>query len=703
MHHCVETTRLCLINSPLQTTGQDLSFITSELLSRPPFPFLRVIIKLFIADLGFAEGLYTDQELDLDVDLSRKDKISFLVKVTSCVAIVTGERHDVFCAPNRILSGHDVPATHGFLRAMTRACKAPLGRSKEAAEKVLQDGETALYRRGVKTRNAIVKLQALYRGTLSRTQNKACSKAESPAPARGDTTDAVPISIDISDDELSDKDDEHEVSRTTNVDKDEAMPTLSSPAPSGRLPPIDSTQLPFLAESTMQEDTIKPDIEAGVSTCGFTADPQEPTNPGGPKIPQEDDEPEPAPVTTSLPVASPSELYVGLDGKKKVAKKGKKTPTITSTTKTNDVPKQSTTSSDKNDKRKPKEPQHQNLTTPKAQSKSKPAESSTVSNSKKKSTPRIIPKTRSCNRNTSDACTSVELDCVEQAKDVTELHEKQLQHKEAVERFTKAEASLKTRLHKAKQKEEELTKKASELEEREERVSRVANNLRRQQHLLKQREDAIVLKLDRHHGGQNAAATSRLDQVSAIDNNSDTEIKGLRRKLFRSERRVQKREEQIRVLVRRLRKALRALNSQRDASTAGTLAVEDREPAERATSVDTGTEVLDPKTSIKQPQTSVVKSKRADKEKAKPTTTPTGTTSKAQTISDAGENDCKPADRMEKKNESSCKDNGNSGSAQSGKKSVSFSSEVRVVVERPQPMDTSTRSPKVDIRAKPLS
>jgi len=282
MHQSVETTRLCLINSPLQTTGQDLSFITTELLSRPPFPFLRVIIKLFITDLGFAEGLYTEQELDLDNDLSRKSKISFLVKILSCVALVTGERHDIFLAPGRILSGHDVSGTHGFLRAMTRACKAPLSRSKEAAEKVLQDGETALYRRGVRTRTAIVKLQALYRGRLSRTQNNACStcKAESPAPARGDSRDAVPISIDISDDELSESDGENDdVTCTRNVDKNEADPALSPP--SRRLPPIDSTQPPFLAGSIMQEDTDKPDIDADVSTSGFKVDPQEPRkNPG---------------------------------------------------------------------------------------------------------------------------------------------------------------------------------------------------------------------------------------------------------------------------------------------------------------------------------------------------------------------------------------------------------------------------------------
>lgn len=584
----METTRLCLINSPLQAVvGQDLSFITTELLARPPFPFLRAIIKLFVVDLSFAHGLYKDQELDLDVELSRKEKISFLVKILSCVAIVTGERHDILVSPARVLSGHDVLATHAFLLSLARAGRQPLEQSKEAAEKVLLDGETALYRRAVRTRNAFVKVQALYRGRLSRKRN---DEGGSPVAAEGieytskPTVAAVPMSMDISENELSDDDDERDAADVSMPAEDCDDGPASSASLSamnveedvkGKLEtiePISPLELNLSVEpEALKVDGPEPQADAPISAID-------------PPLPPESDEPKPIetkaaepklPVDPPLPaVEPPAKFYVGLDGKKQVAKKES---SITRSRLPGEVSKQIAIVAEcrtlaPDEKPKTTAPQHQEMTKP-----NRPAAP------KKQSIPRIKPTARAHKK--SDACTSVELDSIENARDMTELHNKQLQHREAVEKFNKAEANLKARVHKTKEKEEDLKRKEEELKERKERVTRVADNLRRQQHLLRQKEDASALKLNRQQQG--SGATARLD-YSVTDSTSAAEIKGLRRKLFRSDRRVQKREEQIRALVKRLRK-LKGLQRSQDTCTCScsTAAGDVGKLTERANNVDT--------------------------------------------------------------------------------------------------------------------
>ena len=159
-----ETTRLCLQDA-LQGTGQDAGFITAALLQRPTFPFLRAIVALFCQHLSFAQGLYDANA----VPTSRKEKIAFLVKILGVVSILTGERFGIYISPASVLSGQDVEATHTFLRALaSRASKVSPEESREAAAQVLAIGETTLYRQGVKTRNTIVSIQAVWRGRLVR-------------------------------------------------------------------------------------------------------------------------------------------------------------------------------------------------------------------------------------------------------------------------------------------------------------------------------------------------------------------------------------------------------------------------------------------------------------------------------------------------------------------------------------------------------
>ena len=137
---------------------------------------------------------------------------------------------------------------------------------------------------------------------------------------------------------------------------------------------------------------------------------------------------------------------------------------------------------------------------------------------------------------------------------MSELYVKQLKHREAVEVFRKAEVSLKVRVHRTTEKESELKRKEAEIKEREERITRVAENLRKQQHLLRQQQDAIKADTASSNGRGSITATAKANEESKppIDPSIAAEIKGLRRKLFRSERRVQKRDDIIRSLCKRL-------------------------------------------------------------------------------------------------------------------------------------------------------
>ena len=236
-----------------------------------------------------------------------------------------------------------------------------------------------------------------------------------------------------------------------------------------------------------------------------------------------------------------TKVYVGLDGKKKVAAKDDKTSEVG----TDGSSSSSVDAKDTAESTSSRVPQHQ-------QAASDPTEPR-----KKPSLPkRSVPTARIRNarpRAKVDAYTSVALDNDELMRDMSELYVKQLKHREAVEVFRKAEANLKVRVHRTTEKESELKRKEAEIKEREERVTRVAENLRKQQHLLRQQQDAIKADTASSIGRGSIAATAKANEESKppIDPSIAAEIKGLRRKLFRSERKVQKRDDIIRSLCRR--------------------------------------------------------------------------------------------------------------------------------------------------------
>ena len=246
-------------------------------------------------------------------------------------------------------------------------------------------------------------------------------------------------------------------------------------------------------------------------------------------------------------ISSPTKVYVGLDGKMKVAAKEEKTTIAASAS--------SSSSSSANMDETPSVPQHDQIPEGKTPLQQQPH----ASKEKKLSLPKRPMPTRirsNRSRQTADACTSCELDSVAMMRDMSDLHVKQLQHRESVEVFRRAEVNLKARVQRTTEKELELKRKEAELKDREDRVTRVAESLRKQQHTLKQKEDALKAHQanGRKFGSAFDASTGKANDEPkpAIDPSIVAEIKGLKRKLFRSERRVQRREDQIRALFKRL-------------------------------------------------------------------------------------------------------------------------------------------------------
>lgn len=168
----VEKTKSCLTESLKCIQGIPQDFLSNESLSRPPFKFIHNLVKLFVEQLNFADGLYDTDELENIETFSRQQKIRFIFKALVCVSLITNERVDLFVSPAKILSGQDVGSTHLFLQCLSKAVSVAPEVSRIKATEVIETGVNVIYKQSVKTRSTIVRIQANFRGRLTRLRLK---------------------------------------------------------------------------------------------------------------------------------------------------------------------------------------------------------------------------------------------------------------------------------------------------------------------------------------------------------------------------------------------------------------------------------------------------------------------------------------------------------------------------------------------------
>ncbi len=152
-------------------------FISTDHLLRPSFSFIHTIIKVYNQKFSFAKTLYDDERHILTTDdpqsLSRQEKIKFLFKIFLCVSLLMKERIDIFVSPAKVLSGQDVHLTLIFLQCLAKAVETiSLDMSMKVANEIVKkknnEGVNVAYKKSIKTRCMIVRIQAIYRGSVIR-------------------------------------------------------------------------------------------------------------------------------------------------------------------------------------------------------------------------------------------------------------------------------------------------------------------------------------------------------------------------------------------------------------------------------------------------------------------------------------------------------------------------------------------------------
>ena len=86
--------------------------MTEKLLTKPPFRYLHDIFTATTAATGFANGLYSEAELDAK-SLDKDGKIEFLSKMIAVVELMLGSKIDV--KPTKIVAGLEPDKTNNFL------------------------------------------------------------------------------------------------------------------------------------------------------------------------------------------------------------------------------------------------------------------------------------------------------------------------------------------------------------------------------------------------------------------------------------------------------------------------------------------------------------------------------------------------------------------------------------------------------------
>lgn len=138
-------------------------FLDRRVLDDPPFALFHEIIK-FIAN---AKPSFNWEPLFLTLDCSQL----FLLRLLALVSRVNGVHYDVFLSPTTLLHSKDGSA-QTLLQALATSTMISEEVMSAAVSYVLGEGDAAIYKKGVKTRNAIGILQAACRGWIGRRRRR---------------------------------------------------------------------------------------------------------------------------------------------------------------------------------------------------------------------------------------------------------------------------------------------------------------------------------------------------------------------------------------------------------------------------------------------------------------------------------------------------------------------------------------------------
>eukprot|EP01041_Mallomonas_annulata_P008743 gene8743-18074_t len=90
--------------------------MTDKLLQKPPFRFLHDTITAMMQQTGFANDLYTPDELDSGKVNEKQQKIDYLEKIINVVGICQGKPLDIRAA--KVVAGLEPENTNIFLAAL---------------------------------------------------------------------------------------------------------------------------------------------------------------------------------------------------------------------------------------------------------------------------------------------------------------------------------------------------------------------------------------------------------------------------------------------------------------------------------------------------------------------------------------------------------------------------------------------------------
>lgn len=113
--------------------------MSAKLLSKPPFRFLHDIVSEITRVTGFADGLFSGEELDAAAIKEKGPKMDYLNKIMLCVSCQLNVEVEAKAA--KIVAGLEPDDTNKFLQLLALACRN--GSSAEAVQRVLA-GDIAL-------------------------------------------------------------------------------------------------------------------------------------------------------------------------------------------------------------------------------------------------------------------------------------------------------------------------------------------------------------------------------------------------------------------------------------------------------------------------------------------------------------------------------------------------------------------------------